>query len=54
MPSIAEQIARIVLENSAGPYCALASTQHHARQRVIEAAAKLVQTILEQNKAAQP
>lgn len=52
MPSIAEQIARIVLENSACAYCSLLPTQHNLRQRVIEAAAKLVQTILDQNKTA--
>lgn len=52
MTSLAEQIARIVLENSAGPYCALASTQHFARQRVIEAAAVKVQAILDQHKPA--
>jgi hypothetical protein len=45
--TLAEQIARIVLENSAAAYFVLPPTQHAARERVIQAAAVKVQAILD-------
>lgn len=46
----AEAIARRILDHYAGPYYACGETAHAARERVVQEAAKEVQTLMQEKK----
>lgn len=45
-PSIAEQIARKVLEGSSGPYNACGDDAHAQRERIVKEAARIIEPLI--------